>query len=164
MLIASMMIEFAVSPTWGEHKPKKKNHGIHYNFTYKTPTYWLECIKMWAKVYNLSPYYCLAVASVESSRGRHLFGFGRISKSFYGPYGIHRCFLKRWDIDDPYINTMVGIKALARYGSSKQARIKALRKYNTNYDSSYYKLILHLEHKFTKLGVFDTMKVPEGYL
>jgi len=100
---------------------------------------WFNYVKICSKKYGISPYLALALAESESSLRGQRFRFGKISKTYYGPYGIHKCFYGRQgfgDISNPYVNTEVGIRALAGHihrakGNEKTKLRKALRKYNT---------------------------------
>ena len=77
---------------------------------------WLHHVKAMAVKYSVDPNFALAVAEVESSNKEVRFRFGKMGKgTYYGPFGIHKCFLGRWAINDPLVNTEVGIRALARY-------------------------------------------------
>lgn len=104
------------------------------------PPGWLAFVKACSEKYGVDPCFALAVAEVESSYKGARFRFGKMGKTYYGPFGIHRCFLTRWDIADPFVNTEVGIRALARYGDKR----KALRKYNTACDPHYIKTVMAL--------------------
>jgi hypothetical protein len=115
------------------------------------PPNWLACVHKTALKYGVDPYFALAVAEVESSYKGARFRFGKIGKTYYGPYGIHKCFLNRWNIADPYVNTEVGIRALARYGNQK----KSLKKYNVSFNMAYYKRIKYLENKNRRDRVFN---------
>ena len=104
------------------------------------PPDWLSFVKVTAERYGVEPAFALAVAEVESSCKGKRFRFGKMGRTYYGPMGIHRCFLSRWDISDLYINTEVGIRALSRCGD----RRKLLKKYNAEFTESYYKRVLYL--------------------
>jgi len=71
--------------------------------------------------------------------------------TFYGPFGIHRCFLKKWNIDDPMVNTMVGIQALARYRDQR----KTLQKYNAEFNEAYFQRVKFLEQRNREARVFE---------
>lgn len=112
---------------------------------------WLAFVHKTSIKYGVDPYFALAVAEVESSYKGERFRFGKVSKTYYGPYGIHKCFLKKWNIADPYVNTEVGIRALARYKNQR----KSLKKYNVSFNEGYYKRIKYLENKNRKEKAFD---------
>lgn len=113
---------------------------------------WLAWVKTCADKYGVDPYICLAVANTESSKGGKEFRFGRMGNSnYYGPFGIHKDFLKKWRIDDWRVNTEVGIRALARYRDLR----KSLKKYNAEFNEAYYLRIKYLERKYSKAGVFN---------
>jgi len=140
--------------------PQQRN-SVSYNPTYNKTKYnnkqpidmknWLNWVLLCSKKYGVDPYFALAVAETESSNRNVRFRFNRIGRTYYGPMGIHKCFLKKWNISDPYVNTEVGIRALARYGSQK----KALKKYNASFNMAYYRRIKHLEHKNRQSKIFD---------
>lgn len=105
-----------------------------------------------AKKYGIDPNFCLAVAEVESSYKGGRFRFGKMGRSkYYGPFGIHKCFLDKWRIDDPYVNTEVGIRALARHKNLR----RSLKSYNAEFNEGYYKRVIYLTKKYRKEGVFE---------
>jgi hypothetical protein len=108
----------------------------------------------------VDPYFALAVAETESSNSWQRYRFGKMGRTFYGPYGIRDIFIKKWDISNPYINTEVGIRALGRYKDQK----RALKKYNTGDRGikfeRYYKRIKYLERKNREENIFNTQN-PE---
>lgn len=113
---------------------------------------WLRYVKLCSEKYGIDPNVALAVAEVESSGQGQRFRFGPIGKgTYYGPMGLHKCFLRRWNIGDPYVNTEIGIRALAR----KRDLRRSLRKYNASFDETYYKRIMQLAAKNRRQGVFD---------
>ncbi len=74
-----------------------------------------------------------------------------MGRSHYsGPFGINRCFLSRWNVDDPWINTVIGIRALARY----QDKRRTLMKYNANFNESYWRRVKELERRNRRAEVF----------
>jgi hypothetical protein len=112
---------------------------------------WLAFVHKTSVKYGIDPNFALAVAEVESSYKGERFRFGKMGKgTYYGPFGIHKCFLKKWAINDPYINTEVGIRALARYKDQR----KSLKKYNAAFNEGYYRTIKKLEKKNRESGVF----------
>jgi hypothetical protein len=112
---------------------------------------WLNWVKYCSQKYGVDPYFALSVAECESSNRYQRFRFGLMGRTFYGPYGIHKCFLNKWDISDAFTNTEVGIRALARYGDQK----RALKKYNTHFNMAYYNRIKYLERRNRIEKVFD---------
>jgi len=112
---------------------------------------WLTFVKDCAEYYGVDPYFALAVAEVESSCKGERFRFGKMGKgTYYGPFGIHKQFLKKWPIYDKYVNTEIGIKALARYKNQK----KSLMKYNTEFNERYWRSIKRLEKENRKIDIF----------
>ena len=90
------------------------------------------------KTYHVDPAFALAVARLESGTKTQEYRLGRLGKSkYYGPFGIHRDFLKKWPIDNPYINIQVGVKALR--GTDKR---RVLRRYNTASNRTYERAVL----------------------
>lgn len=113
---------------------------------------WLAFVKSCSEKYGVDPYFALAVAETESSCKGRRFRFGRMGRSpYYGPFGLHRCFLASWNIADPYINTEVGIRALARYKSQR----RSLKKYNASFNEAYYRRIKFLEARNRREKVFE---------
>jgi hypothetical protein len=108
------------------------------------PPGWYAHVKACADKYGIDPYFCLAVAGAESSNGEVPFRFGKMGKTYYGPMGIHKCFLKKWAIDDPMVNTEVGIRALARYSDERQS----LKKYNLEFNEGYWRRVKSLERQY----------------
>jgi hypothetical protein len=116
------------------------------------PPGWLAWVALCAEKYGVDPYDCLGVAGAESSIGEAEFRFGKMGRgTYYGPFGIHKCFLKKWQIDDPFVNTEVGIRALAQY---KDLR-RSLKKYNTEFNEAYFKRVIFLSRKYRQQRVFD---------
>lgn len=111
-----------------------------------------EWTEKYGKMFNVDPHFLMAVGHIESRKGNRAFRFGRIGKSFYGPMGIHRDFWKKWDIDDPETNVMVGARALQGTGKDVMAQKKRLRRYNTAFTMSYWKEIKKAERKFAAEG------------
>ena len=97
----------------------------------------------WMKVcclnYGVEPEFALAVARVESGTKTEKLRFGPMGKSgkYYGPFGIERSFLRRWPIDNPFVNVEVGVKALR--GSDKR---RILQRYNTNFNEAYFRAVI----------------------
>ena len=110
---------------------------------------WLHHVKVMSAKYGVDPNFALAVAEVESSNKEVRFRFGKMGKgTYYGPFGIHKSFLSQWAINDPYINTEVGVRALARYKDQRQS----LRKYNASFNEAYYRRIKQLEARNRREG------------
>ena len=113
------------------------------------PSGWLAFVKTCSAKYGIDPNFALAVAEVESSYKGERFRFGKMGKgTYYGPFGIHKCFLSKWEINDPYVNTEVGIRALSRYKDQK----KSLKKYNASFNEAYYRRIKQLEARNRREG------------
>ena len=92
---------------------------------------WYDHVRVIAEKYGMDPYLCLALAEAESSGKGERVRFGKMGKTYYGPFGIHKCFLNKWDIDDWKVNTEVGIRALSNHIHKQRSLEGALRKYNT---------------------------------
>ncbi|MGO9175295.1 MAG: hypothetical protein ACLQED_04030 [Desulfobaccales bacterium] len=116
------------------------------------PEWWISWVHVCSVKYGVDPNFALAVAETESSCKGQQIRFGKMGKgTFYGPFGIHRCFLKKWDIDDPMVNTMVGIQALARYKDHR----KTLQKYNAEFNEAYFQRVKFLERRNREARVFE---------
>jgi hypothetical protein len=114
---------------------------------------WLRWVETCSKKYGIDKHFALAVAECESSNSHVRFRFGKMGRgTFYGPYGIRNIFLKKWDIDNVFVNTEVGIRALSRYGGDQK---RALRHYNTSFNMAYYKRIKYLERKNREDKIFN---------
>lgn len=106
-------------------------------------------LKVWIAVcaahWGVDPSFALAVAHIESRLpGRVEFRCGPLpGGTFYGPFGIHRCFLKRWPIDNVLVNCWYGVRAL-RGGNKK----KVLRRYNAEFDRAYWLAVRRAEEKY----------------
>ena len=93
--------------------------------------------------YGVDPVFAEAVMRVESGTKTQAVRLGRLGKSpYYGPFGIHRDFLKKWPIDDPLVNVLVGVKALR--GRDK---LKVLRRYNSQAEQAYFRAVFAWERK-----------------
>ncbi|MGA7886359.1 MAG: hypothetical protein WCA44_11510 [Acidobacteriaceae bacterium] len=115
------------------------------------PAWWLQEVKMVSEYYGVNPNFALAVAETESSCRGQQFRFGSMGKgTYFGPFGIHKCFRAKWDIADPYINTVIGIRALARYRDKR----RTLRKYNAAFNEAYWRRVCYLERRNREAGVF----------
>lgn len=99
-----------------------------------------------AQVYGVDPHFAQAVAIVESrpAHGPELaMRCGRLGKSrYYGPMGIEKSFLKRWAINDPFVNIQVGVMALR--GADKR---RVLKRYNASFTEAYYREVRRIERR-----------------
>jgi hypothetical protein len=109
-------------------------------------------LKACALTYGVEPEFAWAVARVESGRpGAAEIRCGPLGRTgkYYGPFGIHREFKRRWPIDNPYVNVEVGVKALR--GADKR---RVLRRYNASFDESYYRAVMALYRQAKREGRF----------
>lgn len=113
-----------------------------------TDTDCLRVMEREAAKFRVDPNFLKAVASVESRKGNQKFRYGKMGRTYYGPMGIHKCFLKKWDIDKPEINIMVGARALQGVGSNPAAQKKRLRRYNASFNERYWRAIKQAEREF----------------
>jgi hypothetical protein len=105
------------------------------------PGWWIIWVRIVSEKYGVDPCFALAVAETESSCRGIQFRFGKMGRSrYYGPFGIHQCFLKKWAIDDPVLNTVIGIRALARYSA--------------NFNEAYWRRVCYLERRNREAGIF----------
>ena len=93
---------------------------------------------MCAYFYGVDPNFALRVARVESGTRTQEFRVGRLGRTdFWGPMGIRGRYIRGMDMDNPYLNVMVGVRALrgadkrqvlTRYygGPPPQAYLKAV--------------------------------------
>lgn len=63
---------------------------------------------LYGEQYGVDPLLLATVARFESD-----FREGRMGATYYGPMGIHKCFLKRWRVDLWYVNMRRGAAALS---------------------------------------------------
>jgi hypothetical protein len=93
--------------------------------------------------YGVEPEFALAVARVESGvPGGPALRCGPLGRSgkYYGPFGLHRDFLRRWPIDNPFVNVEIGVKALRG-----QDKLRVLRRYNpTRLNRAYEQAVMRL--------------------
>jgi hypothetical protein len=91
------------------------------------------------------------VARIESGTRTEYLRCGPLGRTgkYYGPFGIHRDFLKRWKVDNPYINVQVGVKALK--GQDKR---RVLRRYNDSFDEAYYRAVMAVYRQIKRDGLF----------
>ena len=141
-----LKIDTNLKLTFPKHYKADKNNNIIWI------PYWLNWVKFCSAKYGVDPYFALGVAEIESSNRYNRFRFGKMGRTFYGPYGIHKCFLSRWDISDPFTNTEVGIRALSRYGGDQR---RALKRYNASFTEGYYRRIKFLERKNRETNIFN---------
>src|SRR5574343_268680 len=102
------------------------------------------------KTYNVDSNFLKAVAHIESRKGGQKFRTGKISKTYYGPMGIHKCFISKWNIADPVTNIAVGANALRGVGNDPALQRKRLKRYNTSFHEAYWKAIKQAERKFAR--------------
>jgi hypothetical protein len=71
--------------------------------------------------------------------------------TFYGPFGIHSCFAKKWNIDLSDLNTncMVGCRALSGINNLQSLK-RRLRTYNATFNHNYWNAVLSLIKKYEK--------------
>ena len=72
--------------------------------------------------------------------------------TYYGPMGIHRDFLKKWNIADPMTNILVGVRALR----GDQARV--LRRYNASCNRAYVKAVFAFRNQLVREKYFDSIE------
>ena len=111
---------------------------------------WLQAC---ALTYGVEPEFAYAVARVESGvPGLAEIRCGPLGRSgkYYGPMGINRCFKEKWPIDDPYINVVVGVKALR--GADKR---RVLQRYNAAFNEAYYRAVMATYRQAKREGRFD---------
>jgi hypothetical protein len=73
---------------------------------------------------------------------------------YVGPFGIHRDFRAKWpNLDDPFVNIWVGVRALR--GENKK---KVLRRYNANFTQAYWLAVKRAWRKYeaTLKAIEDT--------
>lgn len=101
--------------------------------------------------YGLDPAIGMAVAHIESRKGSQEFRVGRMGPTYYGPMGLHKCFVDRGaaDLDR---NIEMGVKALTRYPTDLK---RSLRRYNTSFDGSYWTAIQRAAAKYRRAGVSE---------
>lgn len=100
----------------------------------------LAWMKACCLTYGVEPEFAYAVAMVESrAAGGAEMRCGPLGRSgkYYGPFGIHRDFLKKWPIDHPFINVVVGVRALL--GADKR---RVLKRYNTEFNEEYFRAVM----------------------
>jgi hypothetical protein len=99
-----------------------------------------------AQVHGVDPAFAQAVMITESrpAGGADLeFRVGRLGKSrYFGPFGIEKSFLKKWDIANPFVNVEVGVKALRG-----KDQTQVLRRYNPTATLAYIREVRRLTRK-----------------
>jgi hypothetical protein len=167
LLIAFTFFTTQLSPADSTNiqKHPSKNKSISYCSDKRLKLYTNEDYRRWFKVcgrlYDVDPYFLEAVAVVESRRkgikNRLTFYVGRIGrhKQFVGPMAIHVCFERNkygFDIYDPYDNIEFGASALRGVGYNTAAQKKRLKKYNTEFKSSYFLEILTIRKELQAIS------------
>jgi hypothetical protein len=112
----------------------------------------LAWLKACALIYGVEPEFAWAVARVESGGpGVDEIRCGPLGRTgkYYGPFGIHREFRRRWPIDNPYVNVEVGVKALR--GRDKR---QVLKRYNASFDEAYYRAVMAIYRQAKREGKF----------
>ena len=95
------------------------------------------------QTYGVEPEFALAVARVESGTKTQEYRVGRLGRSnFYGPMGVHRCFLKT---GSPFEVIELGVKALR--GKDKAG---VLRRYNPKLDRAYERAVMATYRQFKR--------------
>lgn len=120
----------------------------------------LAWMKACALTYGVEPEFAWAVARVESGApGGSAIRCGPLGRSgkYYGPFGIHRDFRRRWPIDDPYVNVAVGVKALR--GPDKR---RVLRRYNAAFNEAYYRAVMAVYRQAKREGKFSGQVQTRG--
>jgi hypothetical protein len=111
---------------------------------------------LWSNVYGVEPEFALAVARVESGTSQHEFRIGKLGRgTYYGPMGIHKCFLNKWPIDDPWENIRVGVRAL------RGSKMHALRRYNKSCNAAYTRAVLSTYSRYKRLGTCKSSQLSK---
>jgi hypothetical protein len=110
----------------------------------------LAWMKTCCLYYGVEPEFALAVARVESGTRTEMLRFGPMgrSKKYYGPFGIERSFLRRWPIDNPFVNVEVGVKALR--GRDKR---RVLQRYNASFNEPYFRAVMAACRRYKSEGM-----------
>lgn len=99
-------------------------------------------IRQEARRQGVDENFCIAVAHIESRIGDKEFRVGPMGRgTYYGPFGIHRCFLSRWPIQHLDTNIAIGVNAL-------RGGFKSLRRYNASYNEAYAGAIRQAMRKY----------------
>ena len=103
--------------------------------------------------YGIEPEFVYAVARIESGVPGgpqiRIGPLGRKSK-YLGPMGINRCFLSRWPVANPYVNVMVGARALR--GNDKR---RVLKRYNAAFTEAYYRAVMACYRQAKRERIFQ---------
>jgi hypothetical protein len=112
----------------------------------------------YSRMFNVNPSMALAVMNIESRIGNQEFRIGPMGRkgTFYGPGGIHKCFLieRGWPIHTLEGNVMVTCRAL-RGIQDKRALLKRLHKYNASYNNGYGNEVLTAARKYARELIWD---------
>lgn len=102
---------------------------------------------------GIEPAFAMAVAHIESRFGGKEFRVGLMGGSrYFGPMGIHRCFKKRWPIDQPETNIKVGCWALRGVGSNVSRQRSRLKRYNASFNCGYWRAVRGAVRKYREEG------------
>ena len=108
-------------------------------------------LKACALTYGVDPMFAQAVMIVESrpAGGAEMeFRVGRLGKSrYFGPFGIEKSFLKKWDIANPFVNIEVGVRALRG-----KDQTKVLHRYNPTATPAYIREVKRITRKLKEGG------------
>jgi hypothetical protein len=111
---------------------------------------WLRWITEYSEKYGTDPNFCLAVAEVESSKGKDRFRFSKVGR-YWLPWGIDEDFEKRgWEVDTLKGQTEIAIRALSRHKNQR----RSLKKYNASFTEAYYRRVKALEKRNRHSGIF----------
>lgn len=127
--------------------PPPSRHTLHQSSVQSEVILIKAWISAYAVKYNVDPAFATAVAHIESRKGRQEFRTGRLSRTYYGPMGIHKCF-KHLGIDQTERNIEVGVEALRGVAGDTTKQKKRLRKYNTSFNMAYWKQIKQAEGRY----------------
>jgi len=132
----------------------------------KLPVELMVWMKQCCEKYGVEPEFALAVARVESGNKHFNFRIGEMGPiPYWGPMGIHNCFLSKWPVDDPKENILRGVIALSN-SKTYQGKLRRLRKYNKSCDSAYIMAVMqHYQfykdnHVFKLLEVACAQRIP----
>jgi hypothetical protein len=103
----------------------------------------------YALKYDVEPAAAMAVARIESGTRVQEFRTGFMGRTYLGPFGIHKCFLKKWPVDQLECNIEVGVRAIARYKDLKVS----LKKYNTAFNEGYWRAVTTARAQYRRSGV-----------
>ena len=98
------------------------------------------------------------VATVESGCKVNEVRVGPLGSKgkFIAPFGINKCFRDKWDIDNPYINIVVGVRALR--GRDQR---HVLQRYNAEFNEAYYRAVMACARQYrAELNQSDSRKQP----